>query len=327
MEKRSFKPYGSVSALTLGGGGLGQVWGKTTRDEAIATVNLAIEKGINHLDVAPMYGNGEAERVVGEVFRSKEINNTKITTKCRLGTLPDEEVYNHLNASLTKSLDYLNIERVDLFLLHTQLREDDFQLQILNNHRDAVTTSLSCYFNAAIPAFERLKAEGKIGHWGIGGLGQNKAIIKAINHDTPPEAIQCVVNPLNSAGAIAYVDNDYNPNQILEECQNADIPILGIRAVQAGALTSKMDREPHESGRDIKDFEDYDKAEPFRSLAKEWDTTPSLLAHRYALTAKKVSSVILGVKNRSELLECLEAEENGKLEDDQIDRIDEALTS
>ena len=327
MEKRSFKPYGSVSALTLGGGGLGQVWGKTTRDEAIATVNLAIEKGINHLDVAPMYGNGEAERVVGEVFRSKEINNTKITTKCRLGTLPDEEVYNHLNASLTKSLDYLNIERVDLFLLRTQLREDDFQLQILNNHRDAVTTSLSCYFNAAIPAFERLKAEGKIGHWGIGGLGQNKAIIKAINHDTPPEAIQCVVNPLNSAGAIAYVDNDYNPNQILEECQNADIPILGIRAVQAGALTSKMDREPHESGRDIKDFADYDKAEPFRSLAKEWDTTPSLLAHRYALTAKKVSSVILGVKNRSELLECLEAEENGKLEDDQIDRIDEALTN
>ena len=327
MEKRSFKPYGSVSALTLGGGGLGQVWGKTTRDEAIATVNLAIEKGIDHLDVAPMYGNGEAERVVGEVFRGKEINNTKITTKCRLGTLPDEEVYNHLNLSLTKSLGYLNIERVDLFLLHTQLREDDFQLQILNNHRDAVTTSLSCYFNAAIPAFERLKAEGKIGHWGIGGLGQNKAIIKAINHDTPPEAIQCVVNPLNSAGAIAYVDNDYNPNQILEECQNADIPILGIRAVQAGALTSKMDRGPHESGRDIKDFADYDKAEPFRNLAKEWDTTPSLLAHRYALTAKKVSSVILGVKNRSELLECLEAEENGKLEDDQIDRIDEALTN
>ena len=68
MEKRSFKPYGSISALTLGGGGLGQVWGETTREEAIATVNLALENGINHLDVAPMYGKGEAERVVGEVF-------------------------------------------------------------------------------------------------------------------------------------------------------------------------------------------------------------------------------------------------------------------
>ena len=162
MQERDFKPYGPISALTLGGGGLGQVWGETTREEAIATVNLAIEKGINHLDVAPMYGNGEAESVVGEVFRGKEINGIKITTKCRLGTLPDEEVYDHLNSSLTQSLDYLNMERVDLFLLHTQLREDDFQLQVLNNHRDAVSTSLSCYFNAAIPAFERLKAEGKI---------------------------------------------------------------------------------------------------------------------------------------------------------------------
>ena len=206
------------------------------------------------------------------------------------------------------------------------MREDDFQLQVLNNHRDAVSTSLSCYFNAAIPAFERLKTEGKIGSWGIGGMGQNKAIIEAINHTTPPEAIQCVVNPLNSAGAIGYVDKDYDPNSILEASQKADLPILGIRAVQAGALTSEMDRKPHESGRDIKDFEDYDRAEPFRILAKEWDTTPSLLAHRYALTAKKVSSVILGVKNRSELLECLEAEENGKLEDDQIDKIDEVLT-
>jgi aryl-alcohol dehydrogenase-like predicted oxidoreductase len=327
MQERDFKPYGSISALTLGGGGLGQVWGETTREEAIATVNLALEKGINHLDVAPMYGNGEAESVVGEVFQGKELNGIKITTKCRLGTLPDEEVYDHLNLSLTKSLDYLNMERVDLFLLHTQLRQDDFQLQVLNNHRDAVTTSLSCYFNAAIPAFERLKSEGKIGSWGIGGLGQNKAIIEAINHETPPEAIQCVVNPLNSAGAIGYADKDYDPNNILEESQKADIPILGIRAVQAGALTSKMDRKPHASGRDIKDFEDYDKAEPFRNLAMKWGMTPSSLAHRYALSAEKVSSVILGVKNREELLECLEAEAEGLLSQDQIKEIDKVFSN
>ena len=44
MKKRSFKPFGIISALTLGGGGLGQVWGETSREEAVATVNLAIEK-------------------------------------------------------------------------------------------------------------------------------------------------------------------------------------------------------------------------------------------------------------------------------------------
>ena len=64
MKKRSFKPFGNISALTLGGGGLGQVWGETSREEAVATVILALENGINHFDVAPMYGNGEAESVI-----------------------------------------------------------------------------------------------------------------------------------------------------------------------------------------------------------------------------------------------------------------------
>ncbi len=326
MEKRSFKPYGSISALTLGGGGLGQVWGETTREEAIATVNLAVENGINHLDVAPMYGKGEAERVVGEVFKGKDLGDVKITTKCRLGTLPDDKVYERLIFSLNKSLDNLNVERVDLFLLHSQLRQDDFQLYTLNEYRDTNTTSLSCYYNAVIPAFERLKQEGKIGSWGIGGLGQTQAILEVLNHEIQPEAVQCVVNPLNSAGAIGYVDQDFDPQKILTESQKVGVPILGIRAVQAGALTLEMDREPHPSGFDIKDFEDYDKAEPFRKLASEWKMNPSILAHRYALSAEKVSSVILGVKNRAELLDCIEAESLGELNQDQISTIDTALS-
>ena len=64
MQDRDFQPFGSVSALTLGGGGLGQVWGETTREEAVATVNLAIEKGITHIDVAPMYGKEKRELLV-----------------------------------------------------------------------------------------------------------------------------------------------------------------------------------------------------------------------------------------------------------------------
>ena len=62
MQKRIFKPFGSVSALTLGGGGIGNVWGETSREECVASVNLALESGFDHLDVAPMYGKGEAER-------------------------------------------------------------------------------------------------------------------------------------------------------------------------------------------------------------------------------------------------------------------------
>ena len=88
MEQRKFKPFGEVSALTLGGGGIGRIWGESTREEAVQTVNLAIDKGINHFDVAPMYGRGEAEKVIGQAIKGKDLDDLHFTTKCSLGILP-----------------------------------------------------------------------------------------------------------------------------------------------------------------------------------------------------------------------------------------------
>ena len=219
----------------------------------------------------------------------------------------------------------MKLEKVNLFLLHSQLIEDNYKLFKFDEMRAKSATTLSCFFNAAIPAFERLQKEGKIDHWGIGGLGQEEAIIQALNHSQAPSAVQCVINPLNSAGAIGYVSEAFNPLAILSECQHLDIPILAIRAVQAGALTSSMDRSPHESGFDKSDFDDFDKAEPFRDLAIEWGESPASLAHRYALSIKGVASVILGVKNRTELKECVEAEAKDLLSDSEIQQIENCL--
>ena len=164
----------------------------------------------------------------------------------------------------------MKLDKVNLFLLHSQLIEDSYKLFKFDEMRAKSATTLSCFFNAVIPAFERLKQEGKIDHWGIGGLGQEEAIIKALTHSQSPSAVQCVVNPLNSAGAIGYASEAFNPNVILSECQQRNIPILAIRAVQAGALTSSMDRSPHTSGFDQSDFQDFEKAKPFRDLANDW---------------------------------------------------------
>ena len=320
MEQRKFKPFGNISALSLGGGGIGNVWGETSRSERVSTVSLAIESGINHFDMAPMYGKGEAERVIGEAFKGRDHSAINLTTKCRLGTVTDSEVYTRLNNSLCRSLETMGVDKVNLFLLHSQLIEDDYQLPFLNEHRATNATTLSCYYNAVIPAFEILKKEGKIDHWGI-GLGQEEALIKAINHEHPPEAMQCAVNILNSIGAIGYVSEKSDPSRVLLECQKQDIAILAIRAVQAGALTSSMDREPHPSGLDKADFMDFEKALPFRNLANEWGESPASLAHRFALSVKKVSSVVLGVKNRQELQECIDAESRGKLSSHEMETL------
>ncbi len=93
MQTRFFGTLGTVSALTLGGGGIGAVWGATTREEAIATVRDAVDGGITLLDMAPTYGAGEAETVVGEAFEGKLPDGVRVTTKHLLGTPPRGEVY------------------------------------------------------------------------------------------------------------------------------------------------------------------------------------------------------------------------------------------
>jgi aryl-alcohol dehydrogenase-like predicted oxidoreductase len=72
---------------------------------------------------------------------------------------------------------------------------------------------------------------------------------------------------------------------------------------------------------DSADFIDFEKALPFRKLANEWGESPASIAHRFALSVKKVSSVVLGVKNRKELQECIDAEKNGKLNSHQMETL------
>ncbi|HZZ34546.1 MAG TPA: aldo/keto reductase, partial [Caulobacteraceae bacterium] len=90
-------------------------------------------------------------------------------------------------------------------------------------------------------------------------------------------------------------------------------------AVQAGALTEAIDRDlPPEHA----EMRDYERAAPYRALCREIGQDPAVIAHRYALSMDGVDTVILGVKNRAELQQCLDAEAAGPLEPALMARID-----
>src|SRR6266852_5767231 len=124
MQQRTFGQLGDISALTLGGGGIGQVWGPTTRAEAIATVREAWAAGITFFDVAPSYGRGEVEVVLGEAFGDRLPPGVRVSTKCAVGNRAAREVLPLLERSLDESLARMKLERVDLFFLHNQVVRD-----------------------------------------------------------------------------------------------------------------------------------------------------------------------------------------------------------
>jgi len=125
MRQNSFGKLWPVSALTLGGGGIGSVWGETTFDECVATVHEAVAAGINLLDLAPSYGDGRAERVVGEAFGGRLPDVVRITSKCNLGNPSPEEIEPRLCQSIEGSLGRLRLSRLDLLFLHSNVVPDE----------------------------------------------------------------------------------------------------------------------------------------------------------------------------------------------------------
>ncbi len=317
MRMRTLGRFGPVSALTLGGGGLGQVWGRTTRAEAVATVHRAVEAGITLLDLAPIYG--DAEEVVGEAFGGDLPPGVRLLTKCRLGNPPPEQVYDKLSASLDGSLIRLRRRFVDLFLIHGTIDAAPLPVQDPPPTGVPLRTSLSLYRRAVIPALQRLVDEGRIGGWGINAIQLPPGIF---DEGPRPTVAQCIANLMGTPGGPVPYDPAVPMRHLIETVAGAGIGVMGIRAVQAGALVDLPDRQL-----DPMEARDFERAAGFRALAAELGLSAAMLAHRYALSIPDVGTVVLGVKNRDELEECLAAQAAGPLAPHVIGQIDATVST
>ncbi len=128
-----------VPALGLGTWRMGE--DHSARRAEVAAIRAAVELGMTLIDTAEMYGDGGAERVVGEAIAGLG-DRVFVVSK----VLPSNASPAGTIAACERSLKRLRRERIDLYLLHWRGR-----------WRLADT----------VQAFERLKAQGKIGDWGV----------------------------------------------------------------------------------------------------------------------------------------------------------------
>ncbi|MFN3230996.1 MAG: aldo/keto reductase [Alphaproteobacteria bacterium] len=319
MEQRYLGGLWPVSALTLGGGGTGQVWGETTREEAIATTRAAADAGITLFDMAPSYGRGEAEEVMGLAFDGPPPNSARVTTKCQLGSRPADEVYPKLERSLHESLARMKLEHVDLFFLHSNICPDDYTYARHAEHQDRFATRWSLYLEQVVPAMEKLVASGLASAWGITATGVPQTVMDAMAQDLKPAVAQCVANPMDAVGNMQSYAEPGQPRNVIRHAKANGLGVMGIRAVAAGSLTKAIDRDlPDDEATVV----DYHKAARYRALCSELGEDPAIMAYRYALAMDGVDTVVLGVKNRAELAQCVEAADRGPLEHELVERID-----
>ena len=114
-------------AWATGGGGWAYGWGPQDDEESLAAMNHALERGVNWIDTAAVYGLGHSEEVVGRMLRGRSAGDRPfVFTKCGLvwdekdpmkdaaRTLAPKSIRRECEASLRR----LGVERIDLYQFH-----------------------------------------------------------------------------------------------------------------------------------------------------------------------------------------------------------------
>jgi aryl-alcohol dehydrogenase-like predicted oxidoreductase len=125
MEKVSIEGIDvRVSRIGLGTWAMGGwMWGGSSDAESIATIDAALDHGVNLIDTAPAYGNGHAEEIVGHALvRNGRRNDVVIATKVGLDWKDGAVARNATRAAIIRgaegSLKRLRTDRIDLLQVH-----------------------------------------------------------------------------------------------------------------------------------------------------------------------------------------------------------------
>jgi len=199
METQKLGKTGHKSSLvTFGGAALGQV----SEKEAEAAAELALEHGVNHIDIAPGYG--EAEVVLGPWLarhRKQFFLGCKTTERSKAGAW----------GSMKRSLDRLRVDRFDLFQFHAV---DDLE-----------TLYMILGPGGALEAVLEAREQGLVSYIGI--TGHRPAVqVEALNRFPFDTVLFPIIRVL------AARRDDYSDFSILlDRARQLDIGILGMKAI------------------------------------------------------------------------------------------------
>ncbi len=321
MEKRKFGRTGlEVSLLGFGCGAVGGLMVKGAPADQERAVWRALELGINYFDTAQQYGDGESERNLGRVLKALK-PDVYVGTKVRLPPTEPGRIGEAIAASLEASLKRMQRDQVDLFQFHNPI----------------VGTNAGSSFAAdtvlaeVVPAFERLRAQGKCRFFGITATGET-ASLHRVADSRAFDSAQVSYNLLNptpgATVAAGYPAQDFA--NLLGHTQAADMGVIVIRVLAGGALSGTEERHPLGSpppapigsGADYR--RDVERARRFEPLIRDGHADSLIEASiRYVIAQPAVSTVLVGYSTMEHLEYAARAVEKGQLSQAALERIAE----
>ncbi|TGE26626.1 aldo/keto reductase [Hymenobacter metallicola] len=301
----------SVSEISLGTWQVGGKWGDPfSHENADQILNAAVDRGINFIDTADVYGDGESEKAVGRLVRSRS-EQIYVATKCGRQLQPHtNDAYQPavLRQFVEQSLRNMQLDTIDLIQLHCPPTEVYYRPEIFE-------------------VFDRLKEEGKIRHLGV-SVEKVEEGLKALTFPNVC-SIQLIFNMFRQ-----------RPQELLfREAKRHNVGLIVRVPLASGLLTGKFSRDTTFSADDHRQFNRegaaFDKGETFsgvdyevgleavEALKNVFPDQPNLapVALRWVLMFDEVSCVIPGASKPSQLDSNLQAAELPAITAEQMQQV------
>lgn len=307
MKTRELGKSGlKVSAIGLGCMGMSGFYGPADEQEALATLDRALELGVNFFDTADVYGVGANEELVGRWLKGKR-DRVVLATKFGNEWAPDGTT--HLNGSpeycrkaFDASLRRLGVDYVDLYYLHR--------------------IDLNVPLEDTIGAMSELVKAGKVGYLGI----------------SEPSAQS--IRKAHAVHPIAAVQNEYSlftrdpEGEILDTMRELGIGLVPFAPLGRGFLTGDLTGLDQMSADDQRrkfprfqegNFEqNVALVQRVVEVAREVGRTPAQVALAWVLAQGEDIVPIPGSKRRSHLEDNVAAAEL-QLSEEQIRKLEQAV--
>ena len=306
MQLRIFGRTGmQLSVLGFGCGAVGGLMVRGDAADQERTVARAIAAGVNYFDTAVLYGDGESEKNLGRVLQKLKPANVVVGTKVRVPPGEFGRIADAVTMSLEGSLARLRLDRVDIFHLHNPITEKG----------GGSALSVRQVLDEVVPAFERLRQQGKIRFLGITALGDTAALHQVIDARAFDSA-QVVYNMLNPSAAeelpANYPAQDYG--RLFDHTKAAGVGVVGIRVLAGGALSGSAERHPiagpapEPIGSAMSYDADVDRARRLMPLVKEgFATSLTEAATRFALSHPAMGTILVGMATPQQFEDALAA--------------------
>ncbi|MCH2372587.1 MAG: aldo/keto reductase [Planctomycetes bacterium] len=277
----------------------GRGWGKYSLGEVVASIEEALDAGINLFDTAPVYGFGVSEELLGKTLAPRA-NDVVVVTKGGLvwddtGNVRHDASPESLRTQLEASLKRLRREKLQVYLLHWP------------DERVPLAES--------IDALEAFRQEGLVDVCGLSNVTLDQ--LHGVQARCPG-TVNTLELPLNVLERYANEFDGVTQDlpELLDTANRDDLGVIAFDVLARGFLTRDDDQAARLGRRDLRrndrrfadpaiDAELHERKARVRAWAHSHGVPPSAVAIRAILDRPGVTSCLVGMKCRAHLRDNL----------------------